>query len=182
MITYGIDISTAAIGIGILDNDKLLHDEAIIMPESPVHAFPLELRADIFRKKIELLFKRYPPDHIAVEEPLRFAKKNGHTVAVLQRFNAMCCYVMWNLSGKMAQMVPVRSARAAFGIYPDPALMSKAKTKYQRRKVIKRSVIDHVSGLFENFIVRIKRTAPEVGTDDRADAIVVALFERKRRE
>ena len=93
----GIDISTSKIGISIIDeNENLLLSELIKMKPSD----PLETRAEIFKKKIEQIRRKYEIKHIFVEQPyMAFSggKTTAVTMAKLQRFKAclLCIYVIW---------------------------------------------------------------------------------------
>lgn len=182
MNIYGLDISSKIVGIAILNEGyTLTHSEALELPGGS-----LEARAAYFGEHMRQLFAEYPPDKIMAEEALRGAvPKNGHSVTVLMRINAMCCYEIFVQTGLIVQLINVRSARAALGIKPDPILWAQTgKSTHKRRQLTKQTVVDYVSKRFaDNFVYATKRTGRYVdGTDDRADAIVIVLYALKFRQ
>ena len=95
-------------------------------------------------------------------------KTTAYTMAILQRFNGMCSYIVYKTFDLEPQMVNARSARAKLGIRSPPRTPGKQ---------IKKLVIEHVAARFPKQFKYEMTTHgnPRPGTDDRADAIVVAL-------
>ena len=165
----GLDISTTKIGYAIIDSNQNLQESKVIKFKSDV---PLEKRAKVFEEKILNLMVKYDIQHIFAEQPLMVfsrGKSTAHTMAKLQRFNGMCCYGIFNLYGFPPQLVPANAARASVGI------------KRKRGEDIKKKVIEWVHQSYpKDFIVEYTRHGnPKPGTDDMADAIVVALAGKK---
>ena len=105
---------------------------------------------------------------IFVEEPasiFSMGKSSAHTISKLQRFNGMCCYALSILFNRIPKLIPVRSARKEVGI------------KIKRGDNTKLEVIKWVKQNYpKDFVFEHTRHGnPKPGTDDIADAIVVAL-------
>ena len=160
----GIDISTSKIGISIIDyNENLILSELIKMKSSD----SLEVRAKIFDKKMIEIRGNYEIKHIFIEQPF-MAFSGGKTTAVtmakLQRFNGMCCYAVYDLYGFSASLIQANKARGL------------VELKIKRGDNTKLKVIEWVSEKYpKDFIVEYTRHGnPKPGTDDKADAIVIA--------
>ena len=165
----GLDISTSKIGYAIIDNNQDLQESRVIKFKSDV---PLEKRAKAFEERMLNLMVKYDIQQIFVEQPfMAFSggKTTAQTMAKLQRFNGMCCYGVFNLYGFPPQLVPANAARAAVGI------------KRKRGEDIKKKVIEWVHQSYpKDFIVEYTRHGnPKPGTDDMADAVIVALAGKK---
>jgi hypothetical protein len=91
-------------------------------------------------------------------------KTSAITMSKLQRFNGMVCYMIRKLFGKNATLISPAKARGLVGL------------KIKRGENTKQKVIEHVSKSFpEDFHFELTRHGnPKPGTDDRADAIVIA--------
>jgi hypothetical protein len=89
-------------------------------------------------------------------------------MATLQRFNGMCCYVLNQIFEMEASLVNPNSARSVLGIKVPRKVPGKEK---------KKAIIENISERFgEQFQYNLTRQGnPQPGTDDRADALVVAL-------
>jgi Holliday junction resolvasome RuvABC endonuclease subunit len=160
----GIDISTSKIGISIIDyNEKLILSELIKMKTSD----SLEVRAKIFNKRMIEIRGNYDIKHIFIEQPF-MAFSGGKTTAVtmakLQRFNGMCCYAIYDLYGFAGSLIQANKARGL------------VELKIKRGDKTKLKVIEWVKEKYpKDFIVEYTRHGnPKPGTDDKADAIVIA--------
>ena len=82
----------------------------------------------------------------------------------LQRFNGMVCYMVRKLFDKQALLISPTKARGLVGL------------KIKRGENTKQKVIEHVCKAFPaDFKFDLTRHGnPKPGTDDRADAIVIA--------
>ena len=164
IMILGIDISTSKIGISIIDYDEnLILSELVKMKPSET----LEARAEIFNNKMIEIRGNYEIKHIFVEQAF-IAFSGGKTTAVtmakLQRFNGMCCYAIYDLYGFPASLIQANKARGLVGL------------KIKRGSKTKLKVIEWVSQKYpKKFIVELTRHGnPKPGTDDKADAIVIA--------
>jgi len=164
----GLDVSSSKIGVAVLGEDrKILTSEVIKLKSDD----SLENRALMLENKLEKLKKYYFIDNVFVEEPfIAFGggKTTAQTMATLQRFNGMCCYSIYRVFDKPPKMVSVRSARSKLGIKIPKGTPQKESKKY---------IIEYVEKNHPEF--QYTTTAhgnPQPGTDDRADAIVIALY------
>ena len=161
----GIDISTSKIGYAIINEKEGLKEYKLLKFKPD---FELEKRAKIFEERILNLVVMYDIQQIFVEQPFTaFAggKTTAVTMAKLQRFNGMCCYGLYNVFGRSPTLITPHQARKAVGIIK------------KRGEDIKKKVIAKVSEFYpQDFLYEITRHGnPKPGTDDMADAIIVAL-------
>ena len=161
----GIDISTSKIGYAIINDKEELKEYKLLKFKSDVE---LEKRAKTFEEIILNLMVMHDIQQIFVERPFTaFAggKTTAVTMAKLQRFNGMCCYGLYNVFGHSPTLITPHEARKALGI------------SKKRGEDIKKKVIAKVSELYpQDFLYEITRHGnPKPGTDDMADAIIVAL-------
>jgi hypothetical protein len=165
MYNLGLDISSSKIGIAVIDkNDDIVISEVIKLKSN----MPLEERAAKFEQRMREIDNHYVIYNVYVEEPalmFKGGKTTAQTMAKLQRFNGMCCYILFNIFDACPTMINPRTARAKVGI------------KIPRKTNAKTFIIDWVSARYEGKF-KYEKTShgnPRPGTDDRADAIIVAL-------
>lgn len=167
-VLLGLDVSTSKIGIAIMDYDKKIVSTELIKykPETP-----LEEKAKLLENKLAKLSKYYTINEIFVEEPfIAFSggKTTAHTMAKLQRFNGMCCYTVYNLFEFAPILVNVRSARNKLGIKIPRGL---------KQNETKKVIIEYVQSNHPEFTYTTTAHGnPLPGTDDKADAVVIALY------
>lgn len=163
--TIGLDISSTKIGIAVLGkDDELLHSDIIKFKSE----LPLEDRAAIFESIMRKLNSKYLPYYVFIEEAaMMFSSgSTAHVMSKLQRFNGMCSYACRKAFKENAVQINVRKARKVLGI------------KIPRQKsAAKNVVINYVKGIYgDDFKYDLTyKGNPKPGTDDRADAIVIAL-------
>jgi hypothetical protein len=164
----GLDISTSKIGLSIITTDKRILTSEVIKFKTET---PLEEKVDMLVNKIEKLKKYYYVSEVFIEEPfIAFSsgKTTAQTMAKLQRFNGMCCYAVYKLFNSCPTMVSVRSARSKLGI---------KIPKGTKQGDAKKHIIEYVERNHPEFVYSITAHGnPVPGTDDRADAIVLALY------
>ena len=164
----GVDVSTSKIGIAVLDTDKnIIVSEVIKFKDSNT----LEEKAQLFENKLLKLKKYYFISDVFIEEPfIAFGggKTTAQTMAKLQRFNGMCCYVIRKVFERDSVPVAVRSARSKLGI---------KIPKGVKDKDAKQVIIEWATSNFEDFKYDVTAHGnPLPGTDDRADALVIAVY------
>jgi len=164
MIILGLDISSSRIGYCLINEneDLLLVDEIKLKPSQS-----LEERADIFKKTMQIVKEHSEVKHVFIEQPfVAFSggKTTAATMAKLQRFNGMCSYVVHDLFGHTPTLIQANKARGLVGL------------KIKRGSKTKLKVIEWVSEKYpKEFIVEYTRHGnPKPGTDDKADAIIIA--------
>lgn len=165
--TLGLDISTTRIGIAVLDSENALVHSDLIKFKSEL---PLEDRATIFESIIKKLNTKYRFHYVFIEKPaINFRSgSTAHVMAKLQRFNGMCSYACRKVFKENPELIDVRQARKAVGI----KIPRGSGSKNHAKKI----VIEHVEKLYDNFKYNLTfKGNPQPGTDDKADAIVIAL-------
>jgi Holliday junction resolvasome RuvABC endonuclease subunit len=164
MIILGLDISSSRIGYCLInENEDLLLVDEIKLKSSQT----LEERADIFKKTMEIIKEHSEVNHVFIEQPfMAFSggKTTAATMAKLQRFNGMCSYVVHNLFGSPATLLQANKARGLVDL------------KIKRGENTKLKVIEWVQEKYPtSFLVEYTRHGnPKPGTDDKADAVVIA--------
>lgn len=164
MIILGLDISSSRIGYCLMNEneDLLLVDEIKLKPSQS-----LEERADIFKDTMKIIKEHSEVEYVFIEQPfIAFSggKTTAATMAKLQRFNGMCSYVVHDLFGHTPTLIQANKARGLVGL------------KIKRGSKTKLKVIEWVSEKYpKEFIVEYTRHGnPKPGTDDKADAIIIA--------
>lgn len=162
----GLDISTSVIGMAIMDKDfKLVTYRNLKMDSKD----DLEIRAWQFKEIVKELFLTYSFKAVFVEEPAMMfgsGKTTAQTMSKLQRFNGMCCYAVYSETLLVPQLVHPSSARKKMNISVPRIVKNK-----------KEFIIKEVEKKYPNFIYELtKQGNPKPGTDDIADAIVIAYY------
>jgi len=164
MIILGLDISSSRIGYCLI-NEK---EELLLVDEIKLKSSQsLEERADIFKDTMKIIKEHSEIEYVFIEQPfIAFSggKTTAATMAKLQRFNGMCSYVVHDLFGHTPTLIQANKARGLVGL------------KIKRGSKTKLKVIEWVSEKYpKEFIVEYTRHGnPKPGTDDKADAIVIA--------
>jgi RNase H-fold protein (predicted Holliday junction resolvase) len=163
MHILGLDISSSKIGIALMNGDDLVISEVIKFKSN----LSLEDRALAFRERMQKIERHYVIYDVYVEAPDMMFKSGStaHVMAKLQRFNGMCCYVVREIFDQEAQLVNVRSARKVLNI--------KIPRGGNTKKIIIQEVEKRMCDQFKYNLTH--KGNPQPGTDDRADAIIVAL-------
>lgn len=164
MIILGLDISSSRIGYCLINENEelLLVDEIKLKPSQS-----LEERADIFKQAMEIINEHSEVDYVFIEQPfMAFSggKTTAATMAKLQRFNGMCSYVVHSIFGSPATLLQANKARGLVDL------------KIKRGENTKLKVIEWVQEKYPtSFLVEYTRHGnPKPGTDDKADAVVIA--------
>ena len=163
--TLGLDISTSKIGFSIIDDNRSLIECGVwkYKPDTP-----LEEKTQLFTEELKSLRSKYEIKKTFVEQPF-IAFSGGRTTAVtmakLQRFNGMCCYGIFCVFGSCPELLSANETRKAVGI------------KRKRGEDTKKKIIEWVKNEYpKDFNYDLTRHGnPKPGTDDKADAVVVAL-------
>ena len=163
----GLDISTSKVGLAILnEKEEIILSEFLKLNSKD----SLERRAQVFHKHIYHLTMGEKIDAIYVEEPFVSFQggSNAKTVAILQRFNGMCCYAIYHFTGIIPTLLNANSVRSQLGI----KIPRGKKNKREKKKPI----IDFVLNKYPEFRIEYtKQGNPAPGTDDKCDAICLAL-------
>ena len=167
MKTLGLDISSSKIGIALLEKEQIVLSEVLKFKPSQ----SLEERAEQFETRMRQIEQHHVVYDVFVEQPaimFKGGKTTAFTMATLQRFNGMCCYVVNVVFEMEAELINPNSARSTLGIKVPRGIPPRAKKNF---------IIERMSEKFgDNFTYNMTRQGnPQPGTDDRADALVVAL-------
>ena len=161
----GLDISTSKVGIALVDDEKVLLNSNLL--KFTRKDMSLEERAEHFMIVMDKYKEKGNIKHVYVEQPfIAFSggKTTAHTMAKLQRFNGMCCYGLYCLYGVAPTLIQANKARGLCGI------------KIKRNEKAKQKVIEWAEETYpDSFTYELTRYGnPKPGTDDMADAVVIA--------
>jgi len=163
-VILGLDVSTSRVGITILDSNTSLIDCQVIKLNSKDK---LEDRCYQIERYLQVNYNKYHIEEIFIEAPfIMFSggKTTAMTMAKLQRFNGMVCWMVRNLYGICAVSIAANKARGLVGL------------KIKRGEKTKLKAIEWVQKEYpKDFIVEYTRYGnPKPGTDDKADSIIIA--------
>ena len=161
-VTLGLDISTSKVGLCIMDYKFNLLETVLIKLNTKDELEDRCLQVEEFISNLE-----YNITSIYIESAyIAFSggKTSAITMSKLQRFNGMVCFMVRKLFGSNPVALSPAKARGLVGV------------KIKRGENTKQKVIEHVTRSFPNdFEYELTRHGnPKPGTDDRADAIVIA--------
>ena len=169
-VVLGLDVSTSRIGISVIDyNSNLLRSEFIKLNSKESledRCYQVENYINNINSYNSINNKGYYIEEVFIESPfIMFSggKTTAMTMAKLQRFNGMVCYMLY----KSLKIVPVsiaaNKARGLVGL------------KVKRGENTKLKAIEWVQNEYpKDFIVEYTRHGnPKPGTDDMADSVVI---------
>jgi hypothetical protein len=167
MKTLGLDISSSKIGIALLEKEQIVLSEVLKFKPNQ----SLEERAEQFETRMRQIEQHHVVYDVFVEQPaimFKGGKTTAFTMATLQRFNGMCCYIVNVVFEMEAELINPNSARSTLGIKVPRGIPPRAEKNF---------IIERMSEKFgDSFTYNMTRQGnPQPGTDDRADALVVAL-------
>lgn len=169
MKTLGVDASTSATGVVVLDDGKLVYHGAILFQGCNT----FWEKCDRIRDSLEELARTHSIDNFFIEEPMkRFAEgfSSAGVISLLQRFNGIVCYLVRERFQVEPTYINVSSARKAAGI----KVTTKAKAGGRNAK---QQTFDHVMANDLSYITWPKKMRSENIVDwarDVVDAYVVA--------
>ena len=161
-VALGLDISTSKIGLCIMDYKFNLLETELIKLNTKDELEDRCLQIEEFINNLDYNIK-----DIYIESAfIAFSggKTSAITMSKLQRFNGMVCFMVRKLLGQQAVLLSPAKARGLVSL------------KIKRGENTKLKVIEHVARSFpSDFKYDLTRHGnPKPGTDDRADAIVIA--------
>jgi len=156
MIYMGVDLSTTSSGIGIFDDDKLIHYECI-KPKSK----NWEERVGVMFVELDRILKSYPIEHIFVEEiPMKDGKPTLIKLSAIRGAFISACYIN-NIPFTPRK---VNEWRQDCGFYGDGV-------KGLKREEMKKKAIEEVKNLFDIDV-----------NDDIAESCLIAYRTRYPKE
>jgi len=172
-MTLGLDISTSAIGICLIDDaDKVKHVSFIDLKKKKS---PFE-KAAYFRQEISMIKDSFSIGKVVIEENLQAFRpglSSAKTIVSLARFNGICSYITSEVFGFDPEFVNVNSARKLVGFKKDR----------KDKKNTKEQVLDFVRALEPSieWPTKVMKSGPRRGNVvlinecyDMADAYIVA--------
>ena len=165
----GLDISTTMIGVAVVDEEssRVVHStgwdlskiDKVYLKYETVGAHLYELRQEYNIKQvfIETALKRFIPGKSRADTLIKLAKFNGVV--------SWLCFETWN---KDPIFINVNTARSLYGL-----TFPRSTKGPQRKKMVIEAVIDKEKTDFQYEMARGGKNYKK-GTDDRADAIVIA--------
>ena len=181
-LIFGFDISTTKIGIAILnEKEEILQSESLIYPQE---SLSLEEKAERFFNRLTIMIKLISDKLfvesdivLIVEEPAKSfmkGKSNPQTIAMLQRFNGMCCFGLYHSFKVIPKLVNPRTVRKTLGIKVPKELTQKKKKMFIIDWVVeKMGMMFDKNGGGKNYVD---------GADDEAEAVLCALSEIRKNE
>ena len=160
----GLDISTSKIGYCVLNQKK----EIIANEFLKLKPLQLEDRAEIFYDLLTALKKKHKIKHVFVEQPFSMfggGRTTATTMAKLQRFNGMCSFAVRRIFKMNPVLIAANKARGLVGL------------KIKRGEDTKKKIIEWVEKKYpKDFVYELTSYGnPRPGTDDKADAVIIAL-------
>jgi len=173
----GVDVSTSITGFAIIADDELVYYDYIdLRKKKGIFAKTLAIKEKIMdiyemyqcnnEPGVMTGNSVYPIEHIYIEQPFTFFNSGGSsakTMAVLQRFNGVVSWLLYELFEFELEYIGATSARKEAGI------------KIPRGQKAKKVVVEHLLKNEAAFKVEYTRHGnPKAQYFDMADAIVIA--------
>jgi hypothetical protein len=176
-LILGLDISTSIIGWCLLTKDGTYVDVGHIDLRKVDNFYDKckEFHFEIINNFNQYLL-RDAIKEVWVEEPVKMFRSNAsmaQTITKLQRFNATCCWILYQIFGTEPKMIMATSAR------------KKAGVKVPRGSDTKKLILQYVQnlGIIPEYKWALKKTGnPKDFCFDQADACIVALAGLKHEE
>jgi len=169
MTVIGLDVSTTRVGFAaVMATGQLLGYMSYKMDSS----FSLERRARMFEERFREFIHFYPSTKVFIEEPMIYmkSKSTANTIYKLHTFTGMIRTIVDRLSAEPV-LLNVNSIRKQVGIK-----IPRGITKKEKKRVVIDWVTEKYKGASKEFHwSTTKQGNPQPGTDDMADAIIVAL-------
>ena len=172
----GIDVSTSITGFAVVADDEVLYYDSVDLRKYK----GVINKAKVVKEKIDDIFEAYqcdgehalmgssdyPIECIYIEQPFTFFNSGGSsakTMAVLQKFNGIVSWLVYEMFEIEPQYVTAMEARKLCGI------------KVPRGQKAKQVVLEHLLDSEQAFKIEYtNRGNPKPESYDRADAIIVA--------
>ena len=164
----GLDISTTLVGIAILDDDgRLIKSDGLDISKITNTFERLEtVGAELYSIRSE-----YNITDVFIETALKKflpGKSRADTIIKLAKFNGIISWICFECFESEPTYINVNTARSLYGLsFP------RSSNGAQRKKMVIEAVIEREKTAFRYEMARGGRNYKK-GTDDRADAIVIA--------
>jgi len=165
----GLDISTTMVGAAILDSSSRDLKRSVGWDISKCST--TYNKAEMIGAELYGIRSEYKIEHVFVETALkRFlpGKSRADTIIKLAKFNGVISWICYECFGLEPTFINVNTARSLYGLsFP------RGTKSPQRKKMVIEAVIEKEKTAFRYEMARGGRNYKR-GTDDRADAIVIA--------
>jgi len=162
----GLDISTAIVGVALIDDRKLVLSEHWDISKTDT----LFQKAELIGSELWQLRDR-GVEHIFIETALKKfipGRSRADTIMKLAKFNGIVSWMCYDTFELEPTYINVNSARSLYGLsFP------RGTKGPKRKKMVVEAVIEKEKSAFKYELARGGRNYKK-GTDDRADAIVIA--------
>ena len=165
----GLDISTTMVGIAVIDSSS----RALVKSEN-WDLSKLETvydKSELVGASLYALHGEYPITHVFIETALKKflpGRSRADTIIKLAKFNGIVSWLTYECFDKQPTYINVNTARSLYGLsFP------RGTKGPQRKKMVIEAVIEKEKTSFKYEMARGGKNFKR-GTDDRADAIVIA--------
>jgi hypothetical protein len=171
----GFDVSTSFVGICVLNEQRevlTLLSEQLSQKSAKEPKKSLFQKADRIKEVIKGIFDSDVDYKIRIEEPLeafRSGATTSNTIALLNRFNGMVSYMIWEIFGIEPEYEMSQDIREMCGV----RLVQKKKANGLNHK--QQTFNQVVQRIIEKHPWLIKNGKPALGAMDATDAYVTAL-------
>ena len=174
MLVLGLDVSTAKIGVALLNDKDIVFLDLIKFPKN----VSLYEKINIVKSFLSSIKKQYSNiEKICIEEPMMMfssAMSMAQTISLLQRWNGMVSCLVYEIFCMEPILINVNSARKIVGIKID------RKKKYKNTREKKEPIINYMIDYYKDSKTPItieynRNMNYKDGFDDKIDALVIAL-------
>jgi len=163
----GLDISTSIVGVAVIDDRKLVLSTHWDLSKLDT----LFSKAELVGSELWQIRNNYNIEHIFIETALKKfipGRSRADTIMKLAKFNGIISWLCYDSFNMEPVYINVNSARTLYGLsFP------RGTKGPKRKKMVIESVIEKEKTAFAYEMARGGKNFKK-GTDDRADAIVIA--------
>jgi hypothetical protein len=163
----GLDISTSVVGVAVLDERKLILSAHWDISKADT----LFSKAENIGSELWQIRNNYNIEHVFIETALKKfipGRSRADTIMKLAKFNGIVSWMCYDSFELEPTYINVNSARSLYGLsFP------RGTKGPKRKKMVIEAVIEKEKSAFTYEMARGGKNFKR-GTDDRADAIVIA--------
>ena len=133
-IILGIDAASTSTGVSILCGDNLIYNKLIQPPKNVKN--PME-RISYIQKELEILFKNYDINLVAIED-IGLSSALNLKVAKVNLLLIGACVALGNLHDCIILIMNPSEWRKVVGVYEEKTTRAELKREFQKQKSIER--------------------------------------------
>jgi Holliday junction resolvasome RuvABC endonuclease subunit len=163
----GLDISTSVVGVSVIDNQELILSTHWDISKVET----LFAKAEFIGAELWQVRNKYNIQHVFIETALKKfipGRSRADTIMKLAKFNGIVSWMCYESFGLEPTYINVNSARSLYGLS-----FARGIKGPKRKKMVVEAVIEREKNAFTYEMARGGKNYKR-GTDDRADAIVIA--------